>query len=47
MRSLIGCDFDCAQILHQSRVRGLAVERLEAAGERACERERHEDAEDL
>jgi hypothetical protein len=38
-------DFDCAQILDQSRVRGLTIERLEATGERACERERSKRAE--
>jgi hypothetical protein len=38
-------DFDCAQILDQSRVRSLAIERLEATGERACERERRQDRE--
>ncbi len=39
-------DFDRAQILDQSRMRGLAVERLEATGERARERERREDRRD-
>ena len=38
-------DFDCAQILDQSRVRGLAIERLEATGERARERKRRKDGE--
>ena len=38
-------DFDRAQILDQARMRGLAVERLEATGERARERKRRKDGE--
>jgi hypothetical protein len=37
-------DFDRAKIFDQAWMRGLAVERLEAAREPARERERREDA---
>ena len=38
-------DFDRAKILDQPWMRGLAVERLEAARKAACERKRRQDAE--
>jgi len=38
-------DFDRPQILDQSRVRGLAIERLEATGERGRKRKRRKDGE--